>query len=315
MPLTGVEDAITSVVERATPAVVTISTMELRRAYPMGVFPASGMGSGIVVSKEGLIVTNYHVVRRARSAEVTLNDGRRAAAEFVGGDPGYDLALLRVPFDDLPVLPLADSDALKVGQLAVAIGSPFGMMLNGPTVTVGVVSAVKRNLETERGVMENLIQTDAPINPGNSGGPLLNTKGEVMGINTAIIPYAQGIGFAVPSNVVRDAVEQFLKFGRIIRPWVGVAGLSVTPRVAEHFGLAQKKGVIVVRVEPKSPAARAGLAEGDVLVGVDGRELAGVEELRSHIRDRRPGDVVRATFERKSKRADVEIRVVERTGE
>lgn len=311
MPLTGIETAITSVVERATPSVVTIATVEVRRADRAG--PASGVGSGVVVRGDGLVVTNYHVVARARSAEVVFADGRRAQAEFVGGDPGFDLALLRVPLRDLAPLPLADSDALKVGQLAIAIGSPFGHVLQGPTVTVGVVSALRRSLPVGRGATDGLIQTDAPINPGNSGGPLLDTRGEAIGINTAIIPYAQGIGFAVPSNAVRDAVDELLAFGRVVHPWVGVAGLTVTPPVAERFQLPEPDGVVVVGVEPASPAHRAGLVEGDVLVEVDGRRLATVEDLRMRVRTKKPGEALEATFVRRGRRKAVTIRVAERS--
>jgi len=318
MPLTGIEGAITGVVERVTPSVVTISTIEMRRARTWrgdGVFPAQGMGSGVVVGSPGHIVTNYHVVRNARSAEVVLHDGRRLKAEFLGGDPGYDLAVLRVEADDLVPLPLADSDTLKVGQLAIAIGSPFGHVLNGPTVTVGVVSALRRRLATERGLVDDLVQTDAPINPGNSGGPLLNTKGEVIGINTAIIPYAQGIGFAVPANVVRDAVDQLLRYGRIIRPWVGVAGVTAATPLARRLGAPDDPGVVVVEVEPGSPAEAAGVRPGDLLVRADGRDVRAVEDLQAAVRGHRPGDTMRATVRRPEGERQLSIRVAERRPE
>jgi serine protease Do len=314
MPLTGIEGAITSVVERVTPSVVTISTVEMRRARGYGVFPAQGMGSGVVVGAPGHIVTNYHVVRNARSAEVVLPDGRRLQAEFLGGDPGYDLAVLRVAAD-LPPPPLADSESLKVGQLAIAIGSPFGHVLNGPSVTVGVVSAVRRRLATERGVVDDLIQTDAPINPGNSGGPLLNTKGEVIGINTAIIPYAQGIGFAVPAHIVKDAVDQLLRYGRIIRPWVGVAGVTAATPLARRLGAPDDPGVVVVEVEPGSPAEAAGVMPGDLLVKADGRDLRQVEDLQAAVRRRHPGDVLKATVRRPEGERTLSIRVAERRSE
>jgi serine protease Do len=311
LPLTGLEESITSVVERATPSVVTIATEDVRRDRYGRPVAAVGTGSGVVV-RPNLVATNYHVVRAARRLQVILHDGRVVPAEVVGGDAGYDLAVLRIHADDLVPLPLADSDALKVGQLAIAIGSPFGLMLRGPTVTVGVVSGLGRHLPSGQGLMENLVQTDAPINPGNSGGPLLNTQGEVIGLNTAIIPFAQGIGFAVPANVVREAVEQLIATGRIVRPWLGVAGRTVTPEAAAQYRLPVGEGVLVVAVEPDSPADRAGLEPGDVLAALDGRSVRDVEALRASIRSKRPGDRVDAVVVRGTHQRRVALEVQER---
>lgn len=207
MPLTQFEESITGVVDRVGPSVVTITTMQLARDQFLRPFPLEGVGSGVLVDEQGIIVTNHHVVNGARRATVHYGDGRRVEAKHLGGDPDADIAVLGVPRPGLPAVPMADSTKLRVGQLAIAIGSPYGQMLNGPTVTAGVVSALHRRLESPRGVIEDLIQSDAPINPGNSGGPLLDSSGRIIGINTAIIPYAQGIGFAVPSHTAKRVLD------------------------------------------------------------------------------------------------------------
>lgn len=293
MPLTQLEDSITRVVEEVGPSVVTIATVQLAQDQFLRPFPVEGVGSGLVLSRDGLIVTNDHVVRRARSATVHFADGRKLEARYVGGDPESDVAVLRVDADDLVAARLADSDALRVGQLAIAIGSPFGFMLNGPTVTAGVVSALHRNLQGPQGVIEDLLQSDAPINPGNSGGPLLNSSGEVIGINTAIIPAAQGIGFAVPINRVRRVVDDVLAQGTARRPWLGVGGVTLTPGLARQHGVEPAQGVLVFQVDAESPADVSGIRPGDVLVALDGKPLSSVEQLKGAIMDAGPGARIR----------------------
>lgn len=311
MPLTQLEDTITKVVDDVGPSIVTISTVQIARDAYLRPFPIEGMGSGIILSSDGLLVTNHHVVRGARHAEVALSDGRRLEAEILREDPDADLALLRVNADGLPPAALGDSDRLRVGQLAIAIGSPFGQYLNGPTVTVGVVSALHRNLAGPGGVIEDLIQSDAPINPGNSGGALLDSEGRVMGINTAIIPQAQGIGFAVPVNRVTALVAEAEAGGRVARPTLGVGGITLNRRVAQEAELPIDAGVGVLNVQPGSPAAKGGLRPRDVIVSVDGDPLRSVVQLRSKVGAHRPGDTVKLRVRRGDGERDVAI-VLER---
>ncbi|HVL88296.1 MAG TPA: trypsin-like peptidase domain-containing protein [Candidatus Thermoplasmatota archaeon] len=300
--LTALESAITGVVEKATPAVVSIATVQVARDARRRPFPVAGVGSGVCIGR-GLVVTNHHVIDGAKSARVVLSDGRRAKAAYAFGDRESDLALLRLPDGEPASLTLADSDALRVGQIAVAIGSPYGLLLSGPTVTAGVVSALHRSLEGPQGTMEDLIQTDAAINPGNSGGPLLDTQGRVIGVNTAVIPYAQGIGFAIPANSVRRVVEELVANGRVVRPWMGLR--AATPQEGE--------GAVVVSVEPGSPAEEAMLSEGEVVREMDGEPVENAPALVARIRSRRPGDVVRLRVEGRRGARTVTARLAEKS--
>ncbi|MFQ5762951.1 MAG: S1C family serine protease, partial [Candidatus Bathyarchaeia archaeon] len=203
---------------KVAPSVVNISTVRLIRDYYFNVHPVTGMGSGVILDEKGFIATNRHVVAGASETIVTTTDGKKFKGMVVGSDASTDLALLRVGGEKLLPAELGDSDNLKVGKLAIAIGNPFGFMLGGPTVTIGVVSALHRHIQAEDRVMEDLIQTDAAINPGNSGGPLVESAGKVIGINTAMIPFAQGIGFAIPVNTVKRVTDELAQYGRVIRP-------------------------------------------------------------------------------------------------
>ena len=301
MPLNQLEEAITKVVEDVGPSVVTISTVQVARDQFLRTFPIEGIGSGVILAEDGLIVTNHHVVRNARRAEVTLQDGRRFEADYVAGNPESDLALLRIPAKGLRAAPMGDSGALRVGQLAIAIGSPFGQVLNGPTVTVGVVSALHRNLAGPGAVIEDLLQTDAPINPGNSGGALLDSQGRIIGINTAIIPQAQGIGFAIPIHRVQALLQDAKADPNRDRPWLGIGGITLSPFVAKQNDIADERGVAVFSIEPGSPAASAGLRERDVIVGLEGQMLHSVEQLKSKIASKRPGDGVQLDLRREGR--------------
>jgi S1-C subfamily serine protease len=228
-----------------------------------------GSGSGFFISPDGYLITNSHVVHGAGTIRVFLADGRRLPAEPVGDDPDTDLAVLRVQAEELDHLALADSDAVQPGQVAIAIGSPMGFQ---QTVTAGIVSGLGRSLRGASGrLIDNVIQTDAALNPGNSGGPLLNAAGEVIGVNTAIIRPAQGICFAIASNTARWVTGWLIKEGRIRRSFIGVAGQSVPilRKLVHHHHLAQGTGILVAGIEPESPASRAGLAEGDILLSLD----------------------------------------------
>jgi len=244
---------------------------------------SQSLGSGVVIdAKRGIILTNHHVVRAADAIRVTFDDGRRLEAELVGSDPETDIAVLRVEPDELTAVPLADSDALLVGDFVVAIGSPFGL---AHTVTSGIVSALGR---TGLGIegYESFIQTDASINPGNSGGPLVNLRGELVGINTAILAPGGGnvgIGFAIPTNMVRIVVEQILEHGSVRRGLFGAGVQDLTPEIANALDIDRFRGAVVAALEPDSPALRAGLKPGDIITGVDGRAVNSANDLRSRV--------------------------------
>ncbi len=261
----GLLDAYSSAVSGAVaathPAVVHI---EVRGNHAPG-----GSGSGFFISPDGYILTNSHVVHGANELKVFLADGRKLAADLIGDDPDTDLAVIRVSADELAHLALADSDAVRPGQIAIAIGSPMGFQ---QTVTAGIVSGLGRSLRGASGrLIDNVIQTDAALNPGNSGGPLVNTHGEVIGVNTAIIRPAQGICFAIASNTARWVVAWLIKDGRIRRSFIGLAGQNVPliRKVARWHHLKQETGVLVAGLEANSPAARSGLVEGDIVVALD----------------------------------------------
>jgi S1-C subfamily serine protease len=237
------------------------------------------MGSGVIISPDGLLLTNSHVVQGAREAKLTLSDGRVVEARVMGNDPDTDLALLRANTDGLPFATLGNSKHLKRGQIAVAIGNPLGFE---STVTAGVVSALGRSLRAQSGrLIDDVIQTDAALNPGNSGGPLVSTAGEVIGINTAVIMGAQGICFAVASNTASFVVAELIRHGRVRRASIGVAGQTIPlpQRIIRAAGLTSRSGVVIVAVEPESPAAQACLEQGDVILALDGEPVSGVDDL------------------------------------
>lgn len=294
-PATGPRGSFADAVGRAAPAVVSIFTtrvvaearppQEQRRPYPYGPQPLvpqetreTGLGSGVILSEDGLILTNRHVVEGAESIRVILADGRRPQVSVLGVDEETDLAVLRANATDLPIAPIGDPRGLRVGDVALAIGNPYGM---GQTVTQGIVSATGR---AGLGIasIENFIQTDAAINPGNSGGALINTRGELIGINTAIYSESGasgGIGFAIPSDLALGVARSIAAQGRVQRGWIGMNGRSVTPELAEAFALRAPHGVLVSSTLRDSPAEHAGLRPGDVITRVGDRKVASVQEL------------------------------------
>jgi S1-C subfamily serine protease len=275
--------AVTGVVAIVGPAVVHIRVKKMMPRPGMSSPEVEGGGSGLVITPDGYIVTNSHVVEDVSSAEVSLADGTAYAAEIISQDKATDIALLRVSGSGLPMASLGDSDKLRVGQLAIAVGNPLGFQ---STVTAGVISALGRSLRSRTGrLIENVIQTDAALNPGNSGGPLVDSRGCVIGINTAIIQYAQGICFAIPVNTMRWVVTRLIREGKVVRGFIGISGQTVPLpiRVVRYFQLDHDSGVQVVDVAPDSPAHRAGLKEGDVIISLGSEPVANVDDIHRRL--------------------------------
>lgn len=273
--LDAYSQSIARVVRRVAPSVINIRVLAGERG-------GSG-GSGFILSRDGFILTNSHVVEGARELEVTLHDARTYSAQLIGADPETDLAVIRINASDLQAARLADSSRIQVGQIAVAVGSPYGFQ---QTVTAGIVSALGRSMRSKSGrLMDEIIQTDAALNPGNSGGPLLNSAGEVIGVNTAMILPAQGICFAIASNTAKFVAGWLIKDGRIRRSSIGVAGQNVPlhPRVVRYHKLPNDRGVMVMEVEAGGPAATAGLRPNDTIVGFQGQPIASVDDLHKRL--------------------------------
>ncbi|MDF1484728.1 trypsin-like peptidase domain-containing protein [Ramlibacter sp. H39-3-26] len=292
--------SLSAAAKKASPAVVSINTSKAVR-HPRSDDPwfrfffgdqgsqfQTGLGSGVIVSPSGYILTNNHVVEGADEIEVALNDGRHASAKVIGTDPDTDLAIVKIALDRLPVIVLGDSDALQVGDQVLAIGNPFGV---GQTVTSGIVSALGRN-QLGINTFENFIQTDAAINPGNSGGALVDVNGNLLGINTAIYSRSggsMGIGFAIPVSTARQVLEGIVQDGQVTRGWIGVEPNDLSPELAETFGVDATEGVIITGVLQNGPAAQAGIRPGDVIVQVAGRTVGKTAELLTAVAALKPG--------------------------
>lgn len=260
-------------------------------------------GSGVIVDKEGYILTNNHVVEGADKVKVRLIDGREFTATLKGQDSRTDLAVLHIKAKDLPVASLGDSDKLEVGEWAIAIGSPFGLE---HTVTVGVISAKGRSgLGT--GTYEDFVQTDASINPGNSGGPLINIDGEVVGINAMIIQPGTGIGFAIPINMAKQILNDLIKQGKVVRPWLGISAQDLTPELAEQFQVKEKEGVLVAQIHQGTGAEKAGLVSGDIIKSVDDKAIKNVNELVKEIQKKKVGQKVKLSVVRDGKSMTIEV--------
>ncbi|MEN6521648.1 MAG: trypsin-like peptidase domain-containing protein [Armatimonadota bacterium] len=294
------ERAVVDLARNVGPAVVAIST---------GSDDDSSVGSGVIVRPEGYILTNNHVIEGEKKVTVTLASGKKIQATRLGGDPRVDLAVLKVNAGRLPTAPIGDSDTLQVGQIAVAIGNPYGFER---TVTVGVVSALNRSIPGGGSALSNLIQTDAEINPGNSGGPLLDARGNVIGINTALITGGGGgLGFAVPINTAQEVIQDVLEYGRVIVPWIGISYGDVTQETSKAFGLSANRGVMVADVSPNSPASQAGLKLGDIIVQTNGTIIEDSGDLQKQLRGKHVGDIMRLTIIRDGKRQTVDVKLQE----
>ena len=292
---------VSGVVERVAPAVVSVEVQHRRQ----------GAGSGFVFTPDGFILTNSHVAHGATRTDVAFPDGRRMRAELVGDDPDTDLAVLRVDASAQLVAPLGDSASLRVGQIVIAIGNPLGFH---STVTAGVVSALGRSFRSVSGrLIDNVIQTDAALNPGNSGGPLLDSRGHVVGVNTAVILPAQGICFAVAVNTVKLVVGQLIAYGHVRRARIGVGGQNVSlPRLAVRaHRLMQPSGVLITTIESGSPAARAGLQPGGIIVAFDGQPVHGIDDLHRLLTGDRIGTATTVAAVRKAERLDLPITAAE----
>ena len=303
--------AVTNAADRVSPSVVNldVETSAGRRQGAPFRMPEEqrGTGSGFIFTPDGFILTNSHVVHRANRIEVTLPDGRRFEGETVGEDPDTDLAVVRINGSNFLAAPLGDSQRIRVGQLVIAIGNPYGFQA---TVTSGVVSALGRSLRSISGrLIDNIIQTDAALNPGNSGGPLVTSGGEVIGVNTAMILVAQGICFAIGINTAKFVAGKLIKEGKIRRSYIGLGGQNVPllRRLVRFYHLPVESGILVVSIEENSPAKRAGLSEGDILIGFDGQRIAGIDDLQRLLTEEKVGVKTTVTIIRRTEKLTLAI--------
>jgi len=299
------DESIINAVEKVSRSVVNIASVRMMQDQLFRVFPVRGVGSGVIIDDRGHILTNNHVIDDTDRLRVTFGDSRQVNAKTVGKDVVTDLAIVKAEprelysNDEISFQPavLGNSDELKVGQIVMAVGNPFGLT-GGPTVTAGIISSLNRNVQFENGILE-LVQTDASINPGNSGGPLINTSGEVVAINTAKIPYGQGIGFAVPINTVKSILTELLENGHVKRPWLGISTIKIDSNIARYYRLPITEGALVINVEPYSPADNAGLRRGDVIEEIDGNKIQSPSQISSYIRKKKTAnDRIAATVNR-----------------
>lgn len=323
------EEINTKVFDKVHPAVVNIATTTLSMNFWMEIIPRQGQGSGFIIDRKGYILTNNHVVAKAQRITVTMANGKKHTATLVGRDPASDLAVISIPSGAVNVVAtLGDSDRIRVGQKAIAIGNPFGL---SHTLTTGIISALKRGIKTQDGnQIDDLIQTDAAINPGNSGGPLLNSSGEVIGINTAIYSLSggyQGIGFAIPINHARDVATQLITSGRVARPWLGITGITLNPGLSEGLKLGVEQGVLVVQVIPGSPAAQAGLRGGhreviveglrlplggDIITGIDDHKVTGMKQMVRLLNKLKVGETMTLRIFRDGQPMELNVLLAER---
>ena len=319
-----------AVYEKAADGVVNITSTAVQMDFFFNVFPTQGSGSGSIIDTKGNILTNHHVVANAQKLEVTLADESKWPAKLVGSDPDNDLAVIKIdaPREKLKILPMGDSKNLKIGQKVLAIGNPFGLQR---TLTTGIISSLGRTIRSEAGtLMEDIIQTDAAINPGNSGGPLLNSDGEIIGINSAIISPSGGsvgIGFAIPVNTAKRLIPELISKGYVTYPWIGATIQTLIPEVAKSLKLNIERGAMIAEVVKGGPADKAGLkggsqrvqvgnmivlVGGDIVVKADDQDIKTNEELIRYIREKKPGNSVTFNVYRKDKYEDIKVTLGER---
>jgi S1-C subfamily serine protease len=304
--------SVADVVEVVRPAVVTITVQFRDSDLFSRPIQSVRSGTGLIITNDGYVVTNNHVIAGAGRIRVTTDDGESFEAQVVGVDVGTDLAVLKIEADrTLPRLLFAEPDSIRIGDWVIAIGNALGLR-GGPTVTVGVIGAMDRDLQTRQQYLTDLIQTDAAINEGNSGGPLVNLQGEVVGINTLVLRSAQGIGFSVSSFTVIPVVESILRSGRVIWPWIGISGVDVTPALARGEELSTQEGVLIRRVWPASPAEGSGLRDGDVLLALDGAPVATLRSLQRLMREElRVGQEISVEYRRGSRTRSLRLTLEE----
>jgi S1-C subfamily serine protease len=314
--LDAYSNAVSGAAERVSPSVVNISVTQKaqpgrrRSGLPQG--EAQGTGSGFIFTGDGFILTNSHVVQAAKKLDVALPDGRSYKADLVGDDPDTDLAVIRISAPELDPVTFGDSQLLKVGQLVIAVGNPYGFQC---TVTAGVVSALGRSLRSKTGrLIDNVIQTDAALNPGNSGGPLVNSRGEVIGVNTAIIYPAQGLCFATGINTAKFVAARLIQCGRVKRSYIGAAGqdIDLNRRIVRYHNLPSSKAFLVISVENNSPAAKAGLREGEIVVAFNGCSVTGVDDLHKLLTEERIGEPTTLTVIKRADKREVSVVPAER---
>jgi len=310
MGLTELETQITSAVERLSESVVGIDSTRLATDYRFGVVPVEGQGSGVIIDARGMIVTNNHVIDESTRVQVNLKDGRTFVGEVVGTDPATDVALVKINGENLPFATLGDSEKLKVGQIVLAIGNALGLP-GAPTVSMGLIGALGRPLPGTDFVVEGLIQTDAAINPGNSGGPLADLDGKVIGMNTAMIPFAQGMGFAIPSETIKRIMDQISRHGRVVRPWLGISGMDVNKFVARRYNLPVEQGVLLAEVLQEGPARDAGLRVGDIVAKIGDSKVEGMKDLVGALSHLTIGDEVSVQFVRNGTSYETKLRLPE----
>jgi S1-C subfamily serine protease len=306
--------AVSSVAEKLRPSVVNIAVSQANPGQVPAGQPAEsrGTGSGFVITPDGLVLTNSHVVHKASRIDISLPQGGTYEAALIGEDPDTDLAVVKISAPELIAAELGDSRRIKVGQMAIAIGNPYGFECS---VTAGVVSALGRSLRSYSGrIIDNVIQTDAALNPGNSGGPLVNSRGQVIGVNTAVILPAQGLCFAIAVNTARFVTARLIRDGKIRRSYIGVIGqdVALVRRLVRYHNLIAQSGILVHSVEPQSPAAKAGVAPGDVIVGLDNQPISGVDDLHRILTEEKVGVRTIVTLIRQTRKLDLVILPAER---
>ena len=301
------QEEILEAVSRIRESVVSVDSSRISyNRY--GIAPVRGSGSGIVVSGSGYIVTNNHVIQDSENVTVRLQDGTETEGFVIGGDEATDIALVKIEKRGLKHAELGDSDSVKVGQIVLAVGNALGLP-GDPTVSMGVVGAVGRPMPWADFIFEGLIQTDAAINPGNSGGPLVDLSGNVIGINTAMIPFAQGMGFSIPSNTVKRVMEQVLEHGMVLRPYIGISGVSVDREVSQRLGMKSTGGVLVVRVSQASPAYYAGIRRGDVITSANEKKITNIRDLLEELSRHKPGETISITATRSGRMMEAKVRL------